>query len=48
MGLALIGLTGSVLGQGITLQAPRLTIQEVAPATVEILGGEVRILPNSA
>jgi len=48
MGLALIGLTGSVLGQGITLQAPRLTIQEVAPATVEVLGGEVRILPNSA
>jgi len=49
MGLtALIGLTGSILGQGITLQAPRLTIQEVAPATVEVLGGEVRILPNSA
>jgi len=48
MGLALIGLTGSLLGQGITLQAPRLTIQEVAPATVEVLGGEVRILPNSA
>ena len=48
VGLALIGLTGAVTGQGITPQAPRLTIQEVAPATVEVLGGEVRILPSSA
>lgn len=48
MGLALIGAAGSVLGQGITPQSPRLTIQEVAPATVDVLGGELRILPNSA
>jgi len=47
MGLAaLIGLSGSSLGQGVLSRAPRLTIQEVAPATVELLGSEVRILPN--
>ncbi|MCX6871575.1 MAG: hypothetical protein NTY84_13315 [Verrucomicrobia bacterium] len=47
MGLAaLIGLSGSSLGQGVLSRAPRLTIQEVAPATLELLGSEVRILPN--
>jgi hypothetical protein len=47
MGLAaLIGLSGPSLGQGVLTRAPRLTIQEVAPATVELLGSEVRILPN--
>lgn len=48
MGLAaLIGLSGSSLGQGVPVGSPRLTIQEVAPASVELLGSEVRILPNS-
>jgi hypothetical protein len=47
MGLAaLIGLSGSSLGQGVPDGSPRLTIQEVAPASVELLGSEVRILPN--
>ena len=47
MGLAaLIGLSGSSLGQGVPAGSPRLTIQEVAPASVELLGSEVRILPN--
>ena len=47
MGLAaLIGLSGSSLGQGVPAGSPRLTIQEVAPASVELLGTEVRILPN--
>ena len=43
---ALIGLSGSTQGQGVLSSAPRLTIQEVAPASVELLGSEVRILPN--
>ena len=47
MGLAaLIGLSGSSLAQGVSAGSPRLTIQEVAPASVELLGTEVRILPN--
>lgn len=47
MGLAaLIGLSGSSLAQGVSAGSPRLTIQEVASASVELLGTEVRILPN--
>jgi len=49
MGLAaLVGLAGSALGQSLASPAPRLTIQEVAPASVEVAGGELRILPNAS
>ena len=49
MGLAaLVGLAGSVLGQGLSPQAPRLTIREVAAPLVEVQGGEVRLLPNAS
>lgn len=49
MGLAaLIGMAGSGLAQGVLPEAPRLTIQEVAPASVEAQGAEVRLLPNAA
>jgi len=51
MGLAataVAGVVGTAIGQSIASVPPRLTIQEVAPASVEVLGGEVRLLPNSA
>ena len=49
MGLAaLIGLVGTSHGQGVQTASPRLTIREVAPASVELSGGEVRILPNAS
>lgn len=49
MGLAaLIGLSGSSLGQAVSPTPPRLRIQEVAPASVELLGSEVRLLPSAA
>ncbi len=49
MGLAaLVGLAASALGQDLGTLAPRLTIQEMAPASVEVQGGEVRILPNAS
>jgi len=46
--VALAGLSGSSLGQTVEPIAPRLTIQEVAPASMEVVGGEVRLLPNAA
>lgn len=49
MGLAaLVGLVASAVAQGLGTQAPRLTIQEVAPASVEMQGGEVRLLPTAS
>jgi hypothetical protein len=45
--VALAGLSGSSLGQTVEPIAPRLTIQEVAPASVEVVGGEIRLLPNA-
>jgi len=51
MGLAAIafaGILGTAVGQSVAAIPPRLTIQEVAPASVEVIGGESRLLPNSA
>jgi hypothetical protein len=45
---ALVGMSGSSLGQSVASVPPRLTIQEVAPASVEVLGGEVRLMPTTA
>lgn len=46
--VALAGLCGNGLGQSVAPVAPRLTIQEVAPASVEVTGSDVRLLPNAA
>lgn len=46
--VALVGMSGSSLGQSLASVPPRLTIQEVAPASVEVLGGEVRLTPTTA
>jgi len=51
MGLAataFAGILGTAVGQSVAAIPPRLTIQEVAPASVEVIGGESRLLPNSA
>lgn len=45
---ALVGMSGPSLGQSVVSVSPRLSIQEVAPASVEVIGGEVRLLPNAA